>query len=128
MPRRAKEIIMKKIFSSVALALAFTATAVYAAAGHSAPVTFYETVHIGADSLPAGDYTIHWADGPGVVDLTITGNKHKLTVPVTISSHNAANGDQVIITGDDKATVLQGFAVKSQTLTIKTDSATTATK
>jgi hypothetical protein len=117
---------MKKIFSSVALALAFTATAVYAAAVHSAPVTFYETVHIGADSLPAGDYTIHWSDGPGVVDLTITGNKHKLTVPVTISAHNAANGDQVIITGDGNSTVLQGFAVKSETLTIKTGDTTTA--
>src|ERR1700722_13755531 len=73
------ERIMKKLLSVFALVLGLV-TVSYAAAQHSASVTLYETVYVGSDSLPAGDYSLHWPDGPGVVQLSITGYKHNLSV------------------------------------------------
>jgi hypothetical protein len=56
---------MKKVLSVFALLLALV-TVSYAATQHSASVTLYETVSIGSNKLPAGDYSLSWPDGSGV--------------------------------------------------------------
>jgi hypothetical protein len=112
-----KEIIMKRLLSGLALILAFV-TFSYAAAQHSASVTLYETVYIGSNKLPAGDYSLQWPDGSGVVELSIKGSRQNLSVPITVNPQVAkSNGTLVTMSGDK--TVLQGFSTKLGTLMIK---------
>jgi hypothetical protein len=109
---------MKKLFSIFALLLALV-TVSYAATQHSASVTLYETVSIGSNTLPAGDYSLHWPDGSGVVELSITGNRQKLSVPVTVAPPDKfATGNAIVTTSGDK-TLLLGFSTKLGKLMIK---------
>jgi hypothetical protein len=108
---------MKKLLSGFALILAFV-TVSYAAAQHSTSVTLYETVYIGSNTLPAGDYSLHWPDGSGVVELSISGNRHKLSVPITVTPQAATTNGAIITMSGDK-TLLQGFSTKLGTLMIK---------
>jgi hypothetical protein len=109
---------MKKLLSAFALILAL-ATVGYAAAQHSVSVTLYETVTVGSNTLPAGDYSLRWPDGSGVVELSITGNHHNLSVPITVTPPDKfASGGAIITTSGDK-TLLQGFSTKAGKLTIK---------
>ena len=55
---------MKQVLSIFALLALVTVS--YAATQHSASVTLYETVSIGSNKLPAGDYSLSWPDGSGV--------------------------------------------------------------
>jgi hypothetical protein len=108
---------MKRFLSGLALILAFV-TVGYAAAQHSVSVTLYETVYIGSSKLPAGDYSLQWPDGPGVVELSIKGSRQNLSVPITVNPQVAkSNGTLVTMSGDK--TVLQGFSTKLGTLMIK---------
>jgi hypothetical protein len=113
----AKGDIMKRLLSGFALILALV-TVSYAAAQHSASVTLYETVYVGSNTLPAGDYSLHWADGSGVVDLSISGNRHNVSVPITINPQVAASSGAITMTSGDK-TLLKGFSTKLGTLMIK---------
>ena len=108
---------MKRFLSGFALVLALV-TASYAGVQHSASVTLYETVTVGTNTLPAGDYSLHWPDGPGVVDLSISGNRHNLSVPVTVVPAKIVTNGAIITTSGDK-TLLQGFSTKFGNLMIK---------
>lgn len=108
---------MKRFAGAFLLALALP-MASFAATKNSASVTIYEAVHVGAKTLPAGDYTLHWTDGSGVVDLNITGNRQNVTVPVTVTAR-AAGPTNVMTSGEGNATVLHGFQTKSSVLTIQ---------
>jgi hypothetical protein len=109
--------IMKKILSGLALILAFV-TFSYAAGQHSTSVTLYETVYVGSNKLPAGDYFLQWPDGPGVVELSIKGSRQSITVPITVNLQVAkSNGTIVTVSGDK--TIVQGFSTKLGTLMIK---------
>jgi hypothetical protein len=109
---------MKRFLSGLALIFVFVTVSHAAVQPHSASVTLYETVYIGSNTLPAGDYSLHWPDGPGVVELSITGHKHTLSTPVTVTPVVAtSNGAIVTISGDK--TLLQGFSTKSGTIMIK---------
>jgi len=108
---------MKKLLSVFALILAFV-TASYAATQHSASVTLYETVYVGSDALPAGEYSLHWPDGAGVVELSISGNRHKLTVPITVGPQGQVTNGAIVSVSGDK-TLLHGFSTKLATLMIK---------
>jgi hypothetical protein len=108
---------MKRFLSGFALVLAFV-TASYAAVQHSASVTLYETVTVGTNTLPAGDYSLHWPDGPGVVDLSISGNRHNLSIPITVTPAKVVTNGAIITVSGDK-TLLQGFSTKFGNLMIK---------
>ena len=108
---------MKKFLGAFAFVLALV-TAGYAAAQHSVSVTLYETVYVGSNTLPAGDYSLHWPDGSGVVELEISGNRHKLSVPVTVAPTTATSSAAITTTSGDK-TLLQGFSTKLGNLMIK---------
>ena len=109
---------MKKVLSIFALLLALV-TVSYAATQHSASVTLYETVSIGSNKLPAGDYSLSWPDGSGVVELSITGNRQKLSVPITVAPPDKfATGGAIVTTSGDK-TLLLGFSTKFGKLMIK---------
>jgi hypothetical protein len=108
---------MKRLLSVFALILAFV-TASYAAGQHSASVTLYETVYVGSNTLPAGDYSLHWPDGPGVVELSINGSRHKLTVPITVAPQAQVTNGAILSVSGDK-TLLQGFSTKLGALMIK---------
>jgi hypothetical protein len=108
---------MKRFLSAFALVLALV-TVSYAATQHSASVTLYETVYVGSNTLPAGDYSLHWPDGSGVVELSITGNRHKVSIPITVTPGSVVtNGAIVTISGDK--TLVQGFSTKFGNLMIK---------
>jgi hypothetical protein len=126
MPGR-QEMIMKKFVGVFALVLALV-TGSYAASQHSASVTLYETVYVGSNELPAGDYSLHWPDGSGVVELSIAGNRHKVTVPITVApASQVTNGAIVTVSGDK--TLVQGFSTKFGNLMIKdAETKETATK
>ncbi|WP_353069704.1 hypothetical protein RBB75_04520 [Tunturibacter empetritectus] len=112
---------MKRFLGAFALVLALV-TGSYAATQHSASVTLYETVYVGSNALPAGDYTLHWPDGSGVVDLSITGNRQKVSIPITVTpSAIVTNGAILTVSGDK--TLVQGFSTKFGNLMIK-DAAT----
>jgi hypothetical protein len=108
---------LKKLLSAFALVLALATTLGYAAAQHSASITLYETVYVGSDTLPAGDYSLHWPDGPGVIQLSITGNRHNLSVPITVTSSKVVTNGAIITMSGDK-TLLQGFSTKFGNLMI----------
>jgi acetamidase/formamidase len=108
---------MKKMIGAFLLAVALP-VASFAAAKNSASVTVYEPIHVGANTLPAGDYTLHWADGTGVVNLTITGNHQNLTVPVTVQA-KANQQNSIMTTGEGGQTVLQGFQLKNATISVQ---------
>jgi len=108
---------MKRLLSGFALILAFV-TVSYAAAQHSVSVTLYETVCVGSNTLPAGDYTLRWPDGSGVVELSISGNRHKLSVPITVTPQVAPTNGAIVTVSGDK-TLLQGFSTKLGNLMIK---------
>jgi hypothetical protein len=120
--------IMKKFLGVFALVLALV-TGSYAAGQHSASVTLYETVYVGSNALPAGDYSLHWSVGPGVVDLSITGNRHKVSVPVTVTTGAVVTNGAIVTVSGDK-TLVQGFSTKFGNLMIKDAETkeTTATK
>jgi hypothetical protein len=126
MPGR-QEMIMKKFLGVFALVLALV-TGSYAASQHSASVTLYETVYVGSNALPAGDYSLRWSDGPGVVDLSITGNRHKVTVPVSVTPGAVVTNGAIVTVSGDK-TLVQGFSTKFGNLMIKdAETKETATK
>jgi hypothetical protein len=109
---------MKKLLTIFALLLALV-TVCYAAAQHSASVTLYEAVSVGSNTLPAGDYSLRWPDGSGVVELSIIGNRQKLSVPITVAPPDKfATGGAIVTTSGDK-TILQGFSTKLGKLMIK---------
>ncbi|NYF91096.1 hypothetical protein RBB79_15865 [Tunturiibacter empetritectus] len=108
---------MKRLLSGFALVLAFV-TVSYAAVQHSASVTLYETVTVGSNTLPAGDYSLHWPDGTGVVELSISGSRHNLSVPITVTPSTATSNGAIITMSGDK-TLLQGFSTKLGNLMIK---------
>jgi hypothetical protein len=112
-----KERIMKKLLSAFALVLALVSVS-YAAAQHSASLTLYETVYVGSDTLSAGDYSLHWPDGSGLVQLSITGNRHNLSVPITVTSSKVVTNGAIITISGDK-TLLQGFSTGFGNLMIK---------
>jgi len=108
---------MKKLLSAFSLVLALS-TVSYAAVQHAVSVTLYETVYVGTNALPAGDYSLHWSDGSGVVELSITGSRHNLSVPITVTP-GAATSNGAIISMSGEKTLLQGFSTKLGTLMIK---------
>lgn len=113
---------MKKTISAFLLAAAMPMVS-FAAAKNSASVTIYEPVHVGANTLPAGDYSIKWADGAGVVNLTITGNHQNLTVPVTVQAKTNAQ-NSVMTAGEGDKAVLQGFQLKNATISVQDSTGT----
>jgi hypothetical protein len=108
---------MRKLLSIFALLLALVNVS-YAANQHSASVTLYETVSVGSNTLPAGDYSLRWPDGSGVVELSITG-RQKLSVPITVAPPDKfATGGAIVTMSGDK-TLLLGFSTKFGKLMIK---------
>ena len=75
-------------------------------------------MYVDSDTLPAGDYSLHWPDGPGVVQLSINGNKHNLSVPITVTSSKLVTNGAIITVSGDK-TLLQGFSTEFGNLMIK---------
>ena len=109
---------MKKLLSVFALLLALV-TVSYAATPHSASVTLYETVSVGSNTLAAGDYSLRWPDGSGVVELSIAGNRQKLSVPITVAPPEKFVTSGPIVTASGDKTLLLGFSTKFGKLMIK---------
>jgi hypothetical protein len=97
-----------------------TATS-FAASGHSSSVKLYTDVHAGATSIPAGDYTLHWAADSGDTDLTISAGKLHYSIPVTVKrSPDKQTGNTGVLTHNDgTADVLDGFRIKDTLLMVR---------
>ncbi len=109
---------MKKILSMCSLFLFAFGSMSYAANQGSGSVSFPDTVRVGANSLPAGTYSLHWQVGSSDVQLTLSGNGHEISVPATVTPGTGT--DQVLMHRDGSADVVDGFTVKDTNFTIKT--------
>jgi hypothetical protein len=112
-----KESAMKRLITAGSLFLLTLGSVSYAATRESGSVSFPSTVRVGANSLPAGTYAIHWQEGSSEVQVTISGNGHEISVPATVAPGSGT--DQVLIHRDGSAEVVDGFIVKDTTFTIK---------
>jgi hypothetical protein len=90
----------------------------YAASTGSGSVNFPTTVRVGANSLPAGTYAVHWQEGSSDVQVTLSGHGHQLSVPATVAP--SAGTDEVLMRRDGSAQVVEGFTVKATSFTLKT--------
>jgi hypothetical protein len=75
-------------------------------------------VRVGANNLPAGTYALHWQEGSGDVEVTLSGHGQKISVPATVAP--GARMDQVFMHRAGSAQVVEGFTVKATTFTLKT--------
>jgi hypothetical protein len=101
------------LFKLSRLTLVFVAAAAlsFAASGHSSSVNLHTDVRAGATSIPAGDYTLHWAVDSGDTDLTISGEKLHYSILVTVKrSPDTQTGNAGVLTHNDgNADNLDGF-------------------
>jgi hypothetical protein len=112
-----KESALKRFLTACSLFLLALGSISYAATKESGSVSFPSTVRVGTNSLPAGTYAIHWQEGSSNEQVTISGNGHQISVPVTVAP--GSGPDQVLIHRDGSGEVVDGFIVKETTFTIK---------
>jgi hypothetical protein len=109
---------MKRILITCSLCFFALGSMSYAAHQESGLVSFPSAVGIGSDSLPAGIYNVHWEPGSGDVQVTLSGNGHKLSVPATLVS--GTGPDEVFMHRDANGQVVDGFRVKATGFALKT--------
>jgi hypothetical protein len=91
----------------------------YAANTSSGSVKFADPVRVGTVTFPAGTYAIHWEPGAKDVQVVISGHGHEVTVPATVAATGAK--DEVLTHRDGSAQVVEGFTVKANSFTIKSN-------
>jgi hypothetical protein len=109
---------VKRILSICSLFFFAFGTMCYAADQESGSVSFPDTVRVGATSLPAGTYKVHWQAGSNDTQITLSGKGRQVTVPATLSP--GARRDQVLEHRDGNTQVVDGFTAKGANFTIKT--------
>ena len=112
---------MFKVSRLILVLVAATAT-LYAASDHSTSIKLDTDIRVGAISIPAGDYTLHWATDSGDMDLTISGEKHRhYSIPVTVKQNpDRQTGNPALITHrEGDAQVLEGIKVKNTLLMVR---------
>jgi hypothetical protein len=108
---------VKRVLTISSLFLFAFGSMSYAANQESGSVSFPNTVRVGANDLPPGTYKIQWQAGESDVQVTLSGNGHKVSVPATAAP--GAGPDQVLEHRDGSTQVVDGFKVKETNLTIK---------
>lgn len=109
---------MKRILGICSLFFFALGSMSYAADQASGSVSFPDAVRVGATSLPAGIYKVHWQMGSNDTQITLSGKGRQVTVPATISA--GAGPDQVLEHRDGSTQVVDGFTAKGTNFTIKT--------
>jgi hypothetical protein len=109
---------MRKILTTYSLFLFALGSIGYAATTESGSVSFPSAVRVGANNLPAGTYSVHWQEGSGDVEVTLSGHGQKISVPATVAP--SAGMNQVLMHRDGTAQVVEGFTVKATSFTLKT--------
>lgn len=109
---------MKKTLTTYSLFLFALGSMSYAAATGAGSVSFPTPVRVGANTLPAGSYEVHWQVDSSDVQVTLSGHGQKISVPATVAP--AAGSDQVLMHRDGDAQVVEGFTVKGTSFILKT--------
>ena len=112
---------MFKLFRLTLVLVAATTTS-YAASDHSSSVTLDTAIRAGATSIPAGHYTLHWTADSGDTDLSLYGEKHQYTIPVTVNRSpvkQTGTHPEVLTHNDGNTQVLEGIQVKDTVLTVR---------
>jgi hypothetical protein len=108
---------VKRILSLTSLFLFAFGSMSFAATQESGSVSFPNTVRVGANNLPAGTYSVHWEAGSNDVQVMLSGNGHKVSVPATTAP--GSGQDQVLEHRVGNTQVVDGFRVKDTNFTIK---------
>jgi hypothetical protein len=115
--KKDKEIAMKRILTTCSLFLFALGSMSYAATTGSGSVSFPSAVRVGTNNLPAGTYAVHWQEGSGDVQVTLSGHGHEVSVPAKVAP--GVGSDEVFMHRDGSAQVVEGFTVKATSFTIK---------
>jgi hypothetical protein len=108
----------RTIVKTILTTLFLFASMSYAATTGSGSVSFPSAVRVGQNNLPAGTYAVHWQEGSGDVQVTLSGHGHQVSVPATVAP--GVGRDEVLMHRDGGAQVVEGFTVKATSFTLKT--------